>query len=100
MFSDGTEKSPTLPYQLGEVLVPLEAAAEPSSWGVHTPRLCFSLHHLHSGITPSCYLHFKINMEVLRIFIFDISIQCLWNTKLVSSIRCHAIQVYLQNLSP
>lgn len=29
MFLDGREKSPTLPYQLGEVLVPLvEAEAE------------------------------------------------------------------------
>lgn len=46
------------------------------------------------------YLYYKLNMEVFRIFMFDISIKWPCNTKLVSSVRCHIIQVYLQNLSP
>lgn len=30
-------------------------------------------------------------MDVFRGFIFDISVQCPWNTKLASSIRCHTL---------
>lgn len=39
-------------------------------------------------------------MHVFRIFMFGISTKWPWNTKLISSVRYHTIQVHLQNLSP